>query len=209
MNFLDASLALFGITKNFLDRVVHVLSTNRRIGRFVILGLAPLPGMLTALFLPESLALQMTFLQVVADMLSSIVPAIGRYSDASVWPKMTKIAILAFLLALPLQTFVLTLIEYDLWRKRQVIRHVSTFKFLVMCTLWLAGTFWIAILGPSPDKIATLSFSSAMIESRAAPAFYGALFWSWSVAMAVGGIVHICFLVAPESVEERGEHGQN
>ena len=207
MNFTDASIRFFGAVTNFWERSIVVLSTNQKVGRFVILGLAPLPGIITALLLPESIASQMTFFQAMADILSLAVPAINRYSVASTWPAATKMVMLAFWLAVPLQAFVLTLIEYDLWRKGQVNRPFGTIKVLALSVLMIAMVFWFSILGLSPQAMASSSFAAAISTSRVFLAFYGMLFWSWGLAMGVGLIVHFFFLMAPNCKKGDGHGG--
>ena len=206
MNITDASIKCFGAANTLWGRSIFVLSTNQQIARLVILGLAPLPGIFTALLLPESLALRMTFLQAMADVLGIVVPAINRYAAASSWPATTKIVMLAFWFGLPLQTFVLTLIEYDLWRKGQVNRPFGTIKVLALSVLMIAMVFWFSILGLSPQAMASSSFAAAISTSRVFLAFYGMLFWSWGLAMGVGLIVHFFFLMAP-NCKNRDDHG--
>lgn len=201
MNITDASIRFFGATNTLCWRLVTVLSANVRVAMFVTLGLAPMPGVFAALLLSESFASQLTFLHALADVLGSAVPAIGRYSSANEWPAVSKIALLAFWLVVPLQFLVLVLFEHALWAKGKVVRNVSTFKFFFASALMWVMIFWFVVLGPSPKLMASLSFAVAMSESRVALALYGMLFWSWGLAFGLGSIVHMYFLVTPEKTE--------
>ena len=159
---------------------------------YVGMGVPILPGVIAALIAPDDVLTRYRALQVVADAMSTLIPAIDKYPSASQFPEVTRLTLTLYWVMGILQAIFLYLL-LAVARYRRVESRLSpappeapakvSLKVVLVSIPSLWFCWWLAVAGPSTQSLVTASYFQARSQYRIGLAMFTAVLFSQVILM--------------------------